>query len=154
MPTDIAAGLILVQVEQKSQPRRLHLEPILTFDQPRHAGPRQPAGPNLTVQDPNILEIQSVTTTSVQSVRPAGLYDDVSGTTPVPAVEPSGAECPSDATSTQSTPQEDVFPRPKQWMNIYNAAYYMKYAMGGYGWPLYVYMNPVTGCCKLWRDCR
>ncbi len=46
------------------------------------------------------------------------------------------------------------FPRPGSWMSIHNAAYYMRYALGCYGWPVYLYMHPCVGCCKLWIDCR
>ena len=46
------------------------------------------------------------------------------------------------------------FPRPRSWMTIHNAAYYMRYALGCYGWPVYLYMHPCVGCCKLWIDCR
>ncbi len=46
------------------------------------------------------------------------------------------------------------FPRPGSWMSIHNSAYYMRYALGCYGWPVYLYMHPCVGCCKLWIDCR
>ena len=32
-----------------------------------------------------------------------------------------------------------------------SAAYFMKYALAVYSWPLYTYMNPLCGCCKLVR---
>uniref|UniRef100_A0A8C9TL82 Diacylglycerol lipase-beta n=1 Tax=Scleropages formosus TaxID=113540 RepID=A0A8C9TL82_SCLFO len=33
------------------------------------------------------------------------------------------------------------------------AAHCMQFAMAAYGWPLYVYSNPLTGVCKLSADC-
>ncbi|XP_053367520.1 diacylglycerol lipase-beta [Clarias gariepinus] len=33
------------------------------------------------------------------------------------------------------------------------AAHYMQFAVAAYGWPIYVYLNPLTGCCKLSGDC-
>lgn len=32
------------------------------------------------------------------------------------------------------------------------AAHYMQFAVAAYGWPIYVYLNPLTGCCKLSGD--
>lgn len=29
------------------------------------------------------------------------------------------------------------------------AAHYMQFAVAAYGWPIYVYLNPLTGFCKL-----
>ncbi len=87
-----------------------------------------------------IIQVHSHTT----SVEPPDLLDGA-----IPS-------CPQEAMSGQSSdssPEEEIFPRPKNWMNIYNAAYYIKYSLAAYSWPLYIYMNPATGCCKLWRDC-
>ncbi|KAG9477024.1 hypothetical protein GDO78_002423 [Eleutherodactylus coqui] len=33
------------------------------------------------------------------------------------------------------------------------AAHYMQFAAAAYGWPLYVYSNPLTGLCKLCGEC-
>uniref|UniRef100_A0A6Q2Z7A6 Diacylglycerol lipase-beta n=1 Tax=Esox lucius TaxID=8010 RepID=A0A6Q2Z7A6_ESOLU len=33
------------------------------------------------------------------------------------------------------------------------AAHCMQFAVAAYGWPLYVYSNPLSGACKLSRDC-
>ncbi|KAI5627353.1 sn1-specific diacylglycerol lipase beta [Silurus asotus] len=33
------------------------------------------------------------------------------------------------------------------------AAHYMQFAVAAYGWPIYVYLNPLTGFCKLSGDC-
>ena len=40
------------------------------------------------------------------------------------------------------------------WMTVHNAAYYMKYAVATYSWPIYVYMNLCCGVCQLWHGCR
>ncbi|MBN3277760.1 DGLB lipase, partial [Polyodon spathula] len=38
-------------------------------------------------------------------------------------------------------------------IELENAAHYMQFAVAAYGWPLYVFSNPLTGVCKLSRDC-
>ncbi|XP_048026773.1 diacylglycerol lipase-beta [Megalobrama amblycephala] len=38
-------------------------------------------------------------------------------------------------------------------MELEKAAHYMRFAAAAYGWPLYVYSNPLTGVCKLSGDC-
>lgn len=45
-------------------------------------------------------------------------------------------------------------PQPKHWMTIPNLAFYMKFAMGSYGWPLYIYSHLCTGLCCLCCKCR
>lgn len=46
------------------------------------------------------------------------------------------------------------YPRPAQWMTVPNCAYYMRYALACYSWPIYMYMHPCVGCCKLTNQCR
>ncbi|XP_077131153.1 diacylglycerol lipase-beta [Ranitomeya variabilis] len=36
---------------------------------------------------------------------------------------------------------------------LHKAAHYMQFAAAAYGWPLYVYSNPLTGLCKLCGEC-
>ena len=48
---------------------------------------------------------------------------------------------------------DSAFPNPKTWMTVHNAAHFMRFALGSYTWPIFMYMNPMTGCCKLTRDC-
>uniref|UniRef100_A0A8C1SDE5 Diacylglycerol lipase-beta n=1 Tax=Cyprinus carpio TaxID=7962 RepID=A0A8C1SDE5_CYPCA len=38
-------------------------------------------------------------------------------------------------------------------VELEKAAHFMKFAAAAYGWPLYVYSNPLTGLCKLSGDC-
>ncbi|KAJ8246358.1 hypothetical protein GJAV_G00266850 [Gymnothorax javanicus] len=38
-------------------------------------------------------------------------------------------------------------------VELERAAHWMQYAVAAYGWPLYVYSNPLTGVCKLSGDC-
>ncbi|XP_030631145.1 sn1-specific diacylglycerol lipase beta isoform X1 [Chanos chanos] len=38
-------------------------------------------------------------------------------------------------------------------IELEKAAHCMQFAAAAYGWPLYVYSNPLTGVCKLSRDC-
>ena len=38
----------------------------------------------------------------------------------------------------------------KSWMNMKEAAHYMKFSLGSYGWPYYIGLNnPVVAMCKL-----
>ncbi|KAM9101506.1 sn1-specific diacylglycerol lipase beta isoform X1 [Sarcophilus harrisii] len=34
-----------------------------------------------------------------------------------------------------------------------NCHHYVQFAAAAYGWPLYIYTNPLTGCCKIGGDC-
>ncbi|MEE6522975.1 hypothetical protein FKM82_021671 [Ascaphus truei] len=38
-------------------------------------------------------------------------------------------------------------------IELAKAAHYMQFAAAAYGWPLYIYSNPLTGLCKLCGDC-
>ncbi|XDV45207.1 hypothetical protein PO909_013342 [Leuciscus waleckii] len=38
-------------------------------------------------------------------------------------------------------------------IELEKATHYMQFAAAAYGWPLYVYSNPLTGLCKLSGDC-
>lgn len=38
-------------------------------------------------------------------------------------------------------------------VELERAAHWMQFAVAAYGWPLYVYSNPLTGLCKLSGDC-
>uniref|UniRef100_A0A8C2JVF1 Diacylglycerol lipase-beta n=1 Tax=Cyprinus carpio TaxID=7962 RepID=A0A8C2JVF1_CYPCA len=38
-------------------------------------------------------------------------------------------------------------------LELEKATHYMQFAAAAYGWPLYVYSNPLTGICKLSGDC-
>ncbi|KAF4106954.1 diacylglycerol lipase-beta [Onychostoma macrolepis] len=38
-------------------------------------------------------------------------------------------------------------------VELENATHFMQFAAAAYGWPLYVYSNPLTGLCKLSGDC-
>ncbi|TRY83776.1 hypothetical protein DNTS_025261, partial [Danionella cerebrum] len=49
--------------------------------------------------------------------------------------------------STSPSSTEDLAPE------LEKAAHYMTFAAAAYGWPLYVYSNPLTGLCRLSRDC-
>ncbi|KAL8597649.1 hypothetical protein ACOMHN_031584 [Nucella lapillus] len=43
---------------------------------------------------------------------------------------------------------------PKAWMTIPMMEHYMKFALGSYGWPFYMYSNFFTGLCRLCASCR
>ena len=32
--------------------------------------------------------------------------------------------------------------------------YFSSYALGAYGWPVFMYMHPLTGCFNLCQECR
>ncbi|KAM9305954.1 diacylglycerol lipase-beta [Gastrophryne carolinensis] len=38
-------------------------------------------------------------------------------------------------------------------LELQKAAHYMRFAAAAYGWPLYLYSNPLTGLCKLSGEC-
>lgn len=38
-------------------------------------------------------------------------------------------------------------------VELENAAHYMQFAVAAYGWPMFVFSNPLTGACKLSGDC-
>lgn len=42
----------------------------------------------------------------------------------------------------------------KDWMNLENIKYYLKFSMAMYGWPLYMLMNLSCGICHLVPHCR
>jgi len=44
--------------------------------------------------------------------------------------------------------------QPEDWMTIPLAYHFMNFAMGSYGWPLFVYNNLCTGVCRLTAGCR
>ncbi|BFZ06737.1 hypothetical protein BsWGS_09776 [Bradybaena similaris] len=44
---------------------------------------------------------------------------------------------------------DNAVPEPKPWMTIPNMLHYMKYAMGSYGWPFFIYDHLSTGVCRL-----
>ncbi|KAG1682224.1 Sn1-specific diacylglycerol lipase beta [Nymphon striatum] len=43
---------------------------------------------------------------------------------------------------------------PKEWMTVKNANCYIKYAVGSYGWPMFMYENFFCGLCRLWPNIR
>lgn len=44
---------------------------------------------------------------------------------------------------------------PKDWMTLDRMSYYLKFALGSYGWPFYVTLtNPVFGACSICSACR
>ncbi|XP_070579406.1 diacylglycerol lipase-beta-like isoform X2 [Ptychodera flava] len=51
--------------------------------------------------------------------------------------------------------EQPRLPRPptSPYADIHNIAYYMKFAVASYGWPLYIYSNPLCGLCKLCPEC-
>ncbi|XP_078096718.1 diacylglycerol lipase-beta [Mustelus asterias] len=38
-------------------------------------------------------------------------------------------------------------------IELENSAHYMQFAVAAYGWPLYIFSHPLTGLCKLSRNC-
>ncbi|XP_060795610.1 diacylglycerol lipase-beta [Neoarius graeffei] len=56
-------------------------------------------------------------------------------------------------------PEDDVSHSPSSPIRedleteLEKAAHYMQFAVAAYGWPIYVYLNPLTGFCKLSGNC-
>ncbi|XP_048248656.1 diacylglycerol lipase-beta-like isoform X2 [Haliotis rufescens] len=97
VPTDIAAGLILIQHQQMCRGREL-----MSVRVEGTAGQSQPDGPRPAI--------------SVMS----------------------SANCPV----------------PESWMTVKMMSHFMRYALGSYGWPFYLYTNLLTGLCKLATKCN
>ncbi|XP_046382203.2 diacylglycerol lipase-beta-like isoform X4 [Haliotis rufescens] len=97
VPTDIAAGLILIQHQQMCRGREL-----MSVRVEGTAGQSQPDGPRPAI--------------SVMS----------------------SANCPV----------------PESWMTVKMMSHFMRYALGSYGWPFYLYTNLLTGLCKLATKCK
>ena len=141
MVTDVAAGLVLLQIEQKRHPRRLRLDP-LTYA----VTPIQPPSTPIRGEDPlgplrgeegsytNIIDVES-------PAAPSPPLPDLSTMSTVNGMRVEGA-------------QGDVYPTPRDWMNIPLAAHYMKFAMASYGWPLFMFTHLFCGMCKLCQTCR
>ncbi|XP_076442835.1 diacylglycerol lipase-beta-like isoform X2 [Babylonia areolata] len=107
VPTDIAAGLMLVEEEQKGIEGNLS---AIVID----SVPSSQAGPATLAAD------------------------DISGSW-------NGGEGPSSLMTGSQT--------PKAWMTIPMMEHYMKFALGSYGWPFYMYSNFFTGLCRLCAAC-
>ncbi|KAL3876663.1 hypothetical protein ACJMK2_034468 [Sinanodonta woodiana] len=124
VPTDIAAGLILVYREQERRNNRLA---IVASD---HDSPRTRSQSSDTFTQPTL---QSAAADKESSSSANGL-----GISPIPRIIEG---------QTQTV-------NPKPWMTIRNMTHYMKYAMASYGWPLYIFSHLATGVCHLWSQCR
>lgn len=98
VPTDIAAGLILVQQNQEHEQNKL----------------------------------QTVTVSTSNTAKPAAATVDLNN-------QPSTDHC---------------IPTPKEWMTTEIMTHYMKFAMGSYGWPLYMFTHLTTGLCRLAGQCK
>lgn len=108
MPTDIAAGLMLVEQQQKCMEE--NLSAIIVSSTPSS---------------------QSATTAAAVAVLPVS---DVGGDRPVTVMV--GGDL------------------AQNWMTVPMMAHYMKFALGSYGWPFYMYANLFTGLCRLCAACR
>ena len=121
-----------MQQEQRNQPKTLKLVPI-------------PPSPR---RDPTIGHPVTI---------------PVEGTVPQPAacllpdnmsVSSTQDGSPARLTVNEANTDAELYPRAKAWMDVEFTCHYMKFAMGSYGWPLFMYSNLCTGCCKLWGDCK
>ena len=208
VPTDIAAGLILLETEQKHQPRKLvlHKLPRPSAPVPTYlgngvgqgtSGPVPGTSPGST---PDAAGASPVTTNQpkpyslddnlqdcgaseshTQPTREETLIDiegatcsDLTGAaqqnydsiTPAPGEATNSFDCgPGQTEVKQALPDTSLdrgtgadtdkpYPRPAEWMTVPNCAYYMRYALACYSWPIYMYMHPCVGCCKLTNQCR
>ncbi|OCT61590.1 diacylglycerol lipase-beta [Xenopus laevis] len=51
------------------------------------------------------------------------------------------------------SPTQNTFQSDSLETELNKATHYMQFAAAAYGWPLYVYSNPLTGLCKLCGQC-
>ena len=217
MPTDVAAGLILVHQLQSRQPNNFRYEPI-----PYNGATRTSSNGGDTRDSSSNLEQTRSKATTVSGGGHTNVLVDIGGdenntdilpelptntgvnthitrqpsptsrtnpygittvTTPElhssindnPGATTSHGEPNLNRTSTLSTssgPCIEVEPmniditdggpdidagariQPQPWMSVHNAAYYMKFALATYSWPVYMYMNIMGGACSLWPKCR
>ncbi|KAK3601848.1 hypothetical protein CHS0354_041771 [Potamilus streckersoni] len=127
VPTDIAAGLILVYREQERKNNRLS---IVTID---HDSPPARSQSSYTFSQPTLQSSAAADMEISSSYSANGLV-----ISPGPSL-------------LGGQTQTDI---PKPWMTIRNMTHYMKYAMASYGWPLYIFSHLATGACHLWSQCR
>ena len=67
---------------------------------------------------------------------------------------PSNMACQQQQQQQHHEQQMRLSWQPKDWMNTKLMAHYMKYALGSYGWPFFMYANLCTGLCKLCSKCQ
>ena len=111
MPTDIAAGLMLVEQQQKCMEE--NLSAIIISSTPSS---------------------QSATTSAEAAAAAVLPVGDVGGDRPATVMV--GGDM------------------AQNWMTVPMMAHYMKFALGSYGWPFYMYANLFTGLCRLCAACR
>ena len=144
VPTDIAAGLILVQVEQGKNLRAVRMVPItyLSSCSSTDVGvDSQLVGNQEEQAKMNERLTDAAATSSDEPVSATAVY--IQPGEPVPRVS-----------NANLSSVGRVYPQPTDWMNIPAAAHYMKFAAASYGWPLFMYSNLFTGACQLCTECR
>ena len=109
MPTDIAAGLMLVEMQQKCREENLS---AIVID--------------------NMPTLQSAPGTPAVAILPVS--EDGDGVPPTVMTGGGLAQ--------------------QNWMTVPMMTHYMKFALGSYGWPFFMYTNLFTGLCRLTASCR
>jgi sn1-specific diacylglycerol lipase len=56
--------------------------------------------------------------------------------------------------SSRQNKQKSIITDRPLWMNINEAAYFIRYAVATYSWPYYVYMHNVRGLKEIFCSCR
>jgi hypothetical protein len=133
--TDLAMGLVLVRALQKRQ-RQLGKRFTAAHSNPSSSSSSLPAvssSPALSTSSISLEEAnQDSATASASSPTSAFSASD-------PArIAASGAQPPLSIEAAD---------------DLAAARYYSKYAIGAYGWPLYVFMQPCSWCCGLAPAC-
>ena len=133
VPTDIAAGLILLQVEQRKHSQAVRMVPITYLDQ--SSASTDIAGVSVQIRGSPERRAES---TEQSTAEPNAV-----------CVQP-GEPAPRFSNANLSR----VYPQPMEWMNIPAAAHYMRFAAASYGWPFFMYSNLFTGACQLSTQCK
>lgn len=126
VPTDIAAGLLLVQRRQML--RRMTSSSIVS--QPSRGRKSREA---VNRETGRILVPGDASDSNESSPSHVGSANDQS-------------HCSDTLTSSVVM--------PRAWMHLGAIKYYMKFAMAMYGWPLYMFMNTCSGSCRLCASYR
>ncbi|XP_029633250.1 diacylglycerol lipase-beta [Octopus sinensis] len=127
VPTDIAAGLLLLQ---RRQTQRKHLVV---------SRPSQPSKSRKSREAVN---------RETGRILVSGEGSESSESSPTHASSINDGGCPESMSSSTVL--------PKGWMHLGAIKYYMKFAMAMYGWPLYLFINTCTGglrLCPFYRCC-
>ncbi|XP_014672368.1 PREDICTED: sn1-specific diacylglycerol lipase beta-like [Priapulus caudatus] len=156
VPSDIAAGLVLLQIQQEKQKRWNTIQAKRTAAAASRSEPsvqRPLRGDPAQIQDGGTdAGLSASTSPEGAAVAASGVDVGLSASTSAGAAPEGAAVAAEGASGVDVRPGAST--APKEWMNVRNATHFVKFALGVYGWPLYAYMHPVMGWFRLWGKIR